>query len=408
MNGPLFRRAAADQLALYVRTFPVVIVSGPRRTGKSTLVRTSPTTSDWSYRSLDEGTHLESAQRDPQRFALDAIPAVIDEVQRVPELLIAIKAVVDREITPRPGQFVLTGSADILNHPRVTESLAGRAGYMRLGPLTRREQLGTPQAGRWSELFDHPPTTWRSLLTDADAAPADWHEVARIGGLPEIVRAGDDAERQRRLLAYVDTYVERDLRDLAQVDSLTDFRRVMRGAALRVANLFNAAELSRDVQVPSTTVKRWIDLLEISYLLVRTEAFTVNRTSRLMKTPKIFWADTALALFLASLPEPTGAHLENMVLADLLVWRELYAPRPEVMHWRTNVREVDFVVERQNKVLGIEVKATTRPVAADWKHLLAFLDEYGDAALGGLLLHCGDDTFTISDRAVAAPWWRVF
>lgn len=407
-NGAVLARAASNQLARLVAGFPVAIVSGPRRTGKSTLVQTAPVTAAWNYRSLDVATLREEAVTDPESFAGKVIPAVIDEVQRVPELMIAIKALVDRDIHPAPGQFLLTGSADILNHPRITESLAGRAAYMRLGPLTRNEILGQPRAGLWTELFDAPATQWRELLLTAPARPTDWRTAVRHGGLPEIVRAQNDADRADRLLAYTDTYLERDLRDLAQVDSLPDFRRVMRACALRVGNLFNAAAISRDVQVPATTLKRWVDLLEISYLLVRVEAFTVNRTSRLMKSPKVYWSDTALGLFLSGNNEPSGAHLENLILADLLVWRDLLAPRPEVMHWRaTSGREVDFVIERGNRVLAVEVKSTARPGADDIRHLRAFLNEYADIAIGGILLHCGTDTIEMTGNIIAVPWWRV-
>lgn len=405
---PRFPRAAEIQLSDYLATFSVVVVTGARRMGKSTLVRTHADTRGWPYRSLDELDARLAAEAAPQEFASASIPGIIDEVQRVPDVVLAIKALVDRAIDAAPGQFVLTGSANLLSHPRIGDSLAGRAGYIRLGPLTRRERLGAPFAGRWSELFDRPVDEWVALLRSGDPSAEDWRAVARMGGLPQVVRADSDDARARLLLGYVDTYLERDLRDVARIDQLPDFRRVMRAAALRTGALLNVAELARDVGLAPSTVKRWLDLLEISYLVVRVEAWTTNRTSRLMKSPKLYWCDTALGLFVADTPEPTGAHLENVVLSDLLVWRELHAPRPGVFHWRaTSGREVDFVVERRNRVLPIEVKATTRPAPADWKHLRAFLDEYGDLAVGALLLHCGEEVVPVSDRIVAAPWWRI-
>jgi uncharacterized protein len=407
-SQPWFPRVADALLSEYLALFPIVVVTGARRTGKSTLVRGHADAQAWPYRSLDELDLRLAAEAAPQEFASAAVPGVIDEVQRVPAVVLAIKAIVDRARDAAPGRFILTGSANLLSHPDVGDSLAGRAGYLRLGPLTRQERLGIPSAGRWSELFDRPAAEWAGMLREGDAAPEDWRAAVRLGGLPQVVRAGSDAARARLLLGYVDTYLERDLRDLSQVDQLPDFRRVMRAAALRTGGLLNVAELARDVGVPATTVKRWLDLLEISYLVVRVEAWTTNRTSRLMKSPKLYWCDTALGLFVADAPEPAGAHLENLVLSDLLVWRELYAPRPGVFHWRaTSGREVDFVLERQNRVLPVEVKATTRPVPADWKHLRAFLDEYGDLAIGALLLHCGDEVMPVADRIVAAPWWRV-
>ena len=408
-TGPaLFPRAAEAVLDHYLELFPVVVVSGARRTGKTTLVRTNETTSRWRYRSLDELDERLRADSSPAAFAATDRPAVLDEVQRVPELVLAIKAIVDRDVDPQPGQFVLTGSVDLLGDPRIADSLAGRAGYLRVGPLARQERLGLPTAGRWSVFFESRAADWVSRLRTESSIREDWRTAVRLGGLPQVVRARSDADRALLLRAYVDTYVERDLRDLAQVDQLPDFRRVMRAAALRTGNLLNVAELARDVQVAPTTVNRWLNLLETSFLLVRLEAWTRNRTSRLMKSPKLFWTDSALGLFLAEEAEPSGAHLENLILADLVAWREPHAPRPGVFHWRaTSGREVDFVLERGHEVVAVVVKATTRPAPHDWKHLSAFIEEYGDGVRGGVLLHCGSEIIPVADRIVAVPWWVV-
>lgn len=407
MIHPTLPRAASSVLRALLRTFPVVVVSGARRTGKTTLVRTTHPTRDWPYRSLDELDHRLRAQTDPYAFVELATPAVID-VQRAPGIVLAIKALVDRAIDPAPGQLVLTGSIDLLSDPHVADSLAGRAGYLRLGPLTRREQKAAPETGCWSALFDAPHAEWPELIRRRSGEPEDWRAAVRRGGLPQVVRAESDGERARVLLGYVDTYLERDLREQAQIADLHDFRRMMRGAALRTGNVLNVTELARDIAVPSTTVHRWLNLLETAFLLSRVESFARNRTSRLIKSPKLYWHDTALGLFLAQESEPRGAHLENLVLADLLVWRELLAPRPGVFHWRaTNGREVDFVLERNNRVIAVEIKATARPVPDDWRNLRAFLAEYADESVGGLLLHSGGETFRAGDGIVAAPWWSV-
>jgi predicted AAA+ superfamily ATPase len=155
-------------------------------------------------------------------------------------------------------------------------------------------------------------------------------------------------------------------------------------------------------------VHRFLNLREVSYQAVRLPAFSVNRTKRLIKTPKLYWSDTALALFLAGETEPRGAHLENLVLGDLLAWRDLQARRPEILYWRTATGiEVDFVVETPARVLPIEVKAAGRVTHADARGLEAFLDEYPDLARGALLLHGGAETFPMSRRVLAVPWWRV-
>jgi hypothetical protein len=171
--------------------------------------------------------------------------------------------------------------------------------------------------------------------------------------------------------------------------------------------VINQADLARDVGLSRPTAHRWLNLLETSFQLVRVEAYAVNRTKRLVKSPKLYWSDVGLALHVAG-GEPTGAHLENLVLGDLIAWRELVSPRPLILYWRTvNQEEVDFVIEAGRTLLPIEVKATNRPTYRDARHLLTFRSEYGNAVCGGLVLHAGDDVFWLAENVLAAPWWRM-
>lgn len=162
------------------------------------------------------------------------------------------------------------------------------------------------------------------------------------------------------------------------------------------------------VALPQPTVHRYLNLLETSYLLMRLPAYSVNRTKRLMKSPKLYWGDTGLALHLAGLAEPTGAHLENLVLHDLMVWRDARAEHAELLYWRTTTgEEVDFVIESGGQVLPIEIKASSRPRIRDAAHLRAFRAEYGKSARAGLLLHTGTTLEWLTPDVLAAPWWRV-
>jgi hypothetical protein len=207
---------------------------------------------------------------------------------------------------------------------------------------------------------------------------------------------------------YVRTYLERDLQELSAVAALPDFRRLMRAACLRLGNLVNQTELGRDAALPQATVHRYLNLLETSYLLVRLPAYAMNRTKRLIKSPKLYWGDTGVALHLSAEPEPAGPHLENVVLADLLAWRDARIDRAEICYWRTAAgEEVDFVIDVDRSVLPIEVKATTRPRLADAAHLRSFRAEYGKRARAGLLLHAGSTTEWLAPDVLAAPWWRV-
>ena len=206
--------------------------------------------------------------------------------------------------------------------------------------------------------------------------------------------------------AYVQTYLERDLQVLRAVENLPDFRRLMRAACLRIGGLLNQTELSRDVGIVQPQVHRFLNLLEASYQAIRLQAYAVNRTRRLIKAPKLYWSDTALALHLAGETEPRGAHLENLVLIDLMIWRDVQPQRPEVLYWRTaSGIEVDFVIETPRRLLPIEVKASGRVAPSDAKGLESFLDEYPDLADGGLLLYGGMEIFPVTRRVLAVPWW---
>jgi predicted AAA+ superfamily ATPase len=405
MNDPL-PRLMAPTLAERLRVMPAVVVTGARQAGKSTLAQTLAP-GDRRFVSLDDLEVAEMARRDPEALVGGADPVTLDEVQREPELLRAVKRAIDRR--RRPGQFLLTGSANLLLMRQVSESLAGRASYLTLRPMTRREQLGLGRGGRWDEVLDARDQEWLAVLSAQRDEPEDWRALARRGGFPTpAVHLSTDRDRTIWFDGYVRTYLERDLRDLSSILAVPDFRRLMLAACLRIGQLVNQTELGRDVALPQPTVHRYLNLLEISYLLVRLPAYAANRTKRLIKSPKLYWGDTGVALHLVGAREPTGAHLENLVLQDLLAWSGARLERAEVAYWRTAVgEEVDFVVETGGRLLPIEVKATERPRLSDAKHLRAFRGEYGKKARPGLLLHTGTMLEWLTPDVLAAPWWRV-
>ena len=405
MRHPL-PRSILQSLVTHLGEAPAVVVTGARQTGKTTLVR-ELAPGPRRYLALDHLDVMEVAQRDPERLLRGAEPLILDEVQRYPAVLSAVKRAVDASRTP--GRFLLTGSANLLLMRRVSESLAGRASYLTLWPMTRREARGLGGAGRWGELLLVPDADWPAAVTKGSDEPEDWRPLARRGGFPvPALVSKTDAARGRWFDGYVRTYLERDLQSQARITGLPDFRRVMRAASLRLGGLVNQAELGRDVALPQQTVGRYLNLLETSHLLVRLPAYARNRTKRLIKSPKLYWGDTGLALHLAGTPEPEGAHLENIVLHDLVAWRDSRLGQAEIFYWRTaSGAEVDFVIEAEGRLLPIEVKSTARPRFRDARHLLAFAAEYGDAARAGLLLHTGHTVEWIAPGVLAAPWWRV-
>jgi hypothetical protein len=405
MNGRLLPRLVTPRLADRLRVMPAVVVTGVRQTGKSTLAqKLAP--GKRRYLLLDDLDVADLARRDSDALVGGEQPLTLDEVQREPDLLRAVKRTIDRR--RRAGQFLLTGSANLLRMRRVSESLAGRASYLTLWPMTRREQHGLGRCGLWEELLSARDEEWLEVVSAPDEAAEDWRDLVRRGGFPTpAIHLRTTAERAIWFDGYVRTYLERDLQELSSIAALPDFRRLMRAACFRLGQLVNQTELGRDVALPQPTVSRYLNLLETSYLLVRLPAFAVNRTKRLIKSPKLYWGDTGVAFHLAQGVEPAGAHLENLVLLDLLAWRDARIERAEIFYWRTTIgEEMDFVIESGGRLLPIEVKATARPRLGDAAHLRTFRAQYGRKARPGLLLHTGSTIEWLTPDVLAAPWWR--
>jgi predicted AAA+ superfamily ATPase len=383
---------------------PVLVLTGARQTGKTTLARDILGKAR-AYVTLDDMEMAARAEREPDTLLDTNQPLTIDEVQRSPGLLLAIKRRVDRK--RQAGQFLLTGSANLALLGRVSESLAGRAVYKTLMPMTRSELAGGGACGPWDALLSAPGEFRRMR-----AQRMDWHQAALAGGFPPAALARDPQARTEWLDGYVRTYLERDLQMLSTIEHLVDFRRLLRVTALRTAKLMNQSDMARDAGLTQPTAHRYLGLLEASHLLYRLPAYSVNRTKRLIKAPRLFLCDTGLACFLAGLHTPAqlaasdmaGFILENLVLGDLLAWRETQTPGPEVLYWRTVTgKEVDFVIERQGRLTPIEVKTASRPRLDDTDGLNAFLDEYPDAAPHGILIHAGDTVERMSPRIWAVP-----
>ena len=315
MNNAFLKRLVAPSLVDRLCVMPAVVVTGARQTGKSTLVQELGPAGR-TYFSLDDLDVIDTARRDPDLLVGGPGPVTLDEVQRVPSLMLAVKRAIDKD--SRPGQFLLTGSANLLLMHKVSESLADRASYLTLWPMTRREQRGLGRCGIWEELLAAREEDWIDLIAGQPNEPEDWHELALRGGFPTpALHLRTPAERTIWFDGYVRTYLERDLQELSAVSALPDFRRVMRAACFRLGQIINQTELGRDVGLPQPTVHRYLNLLETSHLLVRLPAYAVNRTKRLIKSPRVFWGDTGVALHLAQGLKPGGFHLENLVLHDL-------------------------------------------------------------------------------------------
>ncbi len=391
------------------RDYAVVVLTGARQVGKSTLLLNASPFKDWRFLSMDDFDTLRQARQGPEALWAGANLVVLDEVQKAPELLPAIKQTVDRH--PGKYRFMLSGSANLLLMKHVSESLAGRAVYFVLDPMTRGETLQSP----YPELLQR---TLNGDLPDESrlsVEPPDPSSLILRGLMPPLLSLSSEHAWVRWWDGYVSTYLERDLRQVSQIEALLDFRKLMEFTALRSGQLLNQSEVARDAQLSQPTVHRYLNILETTHMFTRLPSYTANHTSRLMKSPKAFWNDTGLAVFLSGYYQEEdlrkahefGAYFETLIYHHLRVLTRLMTPPGRLYFWRTQASvEVDFVLEYGRKLLAIEVKRTNHPGYADASGLRAFLKEYPQAS-GGLLIHSGREIRRLDQNIIAVPWTEI-
>lgn len=384
--------------------FPVVVLTGARQVGKSTLLQQE--FPDFTYLTLDDFDVREQAVQDPASLWKGRARIILDEAQKVPRLLEAVKAAVDR--SDRKLRFILSGSANLLLMERVTESLAGRAIYLELLPLTWGETLGVPHGENFSALWDEKFEPAEAGLPVVDPLP----HLLR-GFMPPVWPLKRPEDVLLWMDGYIRTYLERDLRELSQIDSLVDFRRLMQSLAPRTGSVLNQADAARDAGLSPATAHRYIRLLEVSNILQRVPAFAASRSKRVVKSPKVFFLDPALAVFLAGYLDgeallgarELGHFFESLVGLLLRARCEDMVPRAGLHYWRTVAgHEVDFVLEHGRKLLAVEVKLTPNPQPADIRNLLRFLEQY-PRTVRGVLAHAGSRLHWLHSRVLAVPWW---
>ena len=394
-------REITPRLELALRRLPIVVLSGLRQTGKSTLLQNEAALArGHTYRTLDDFPTLAAAKSNPESLLEGA--AILDEVQRCPELLVALKRSVDEQ--RQPGRFILSGSANLALLGHVSETLAGRAGYYTLHPMTRREQRGTTGRQPFLVTFLSSPT-----LPSGNADPVTEGEVLRGGLPPACLGPADGVAEWFR--GYVQTYVERDVRQLSQITDLVTFRTLAQLAALRTGQVLVISTLARDAKLKAVTAGRYLDLLETSFLVQRLPPFLKNRSSRLVKSPKLHFTDSGLAAHLAGIStlEPgrndlqRGALFETYVVQNISALLEAHLPDAQMAYWHEQGRhEVDVVIEVGRKVVGIEVKAATRWGAGDLSGLRAFLDRT-PACVAAVLAYNGKEAVKLGERLFAIP-----
>ncbi len=404
----LYTRFIISNILEAVKDTPVLLINGARQTGKTTLVKViAQNYHPAVYMTLDDLSVRGAAQSDPAGFLKNInTPVVIDEIQLAPELLPAIKMIVDQ--SREPGRFTITGSANVLTLPRISESLAGRMEIFTLYPLSRGE-IRNKREDFVERIFIDP---FNPRVLGKSVPEYLWDYVC-YGGFPEIQKRKIRSRQEAWFRDYIKTIVQRDIRDLANINGLTQLPRLFELLASRAGGLLNFAELSRSLQIPQSNLKRYTALLEATFLLYLLPAWSGHLGKRFVKAPKIYLADSGLLAYLVGMsPERLKKHfdyrgslLETFVLMELIKQTGRSVIRPNIFHFRslTGV-EVDFLLEdRQGQLVGIEVKASATVRPDDFKGLKWLREQTGDNFKRGIVLYTGDETIAFGDNLFAVP-----
>jgi len=412
----MIRRHLQDPLVRSLRHFPVVLLTGARQVGKSTLAQAMITKS-WParYLTLDDRTVLDAALRDPDALVDGAAgPMVLDEVQRAPDLLRAIKLAVDPDRAP--GRFLLTGSANVLTLSGVSESLAGRVGLHTLYPFSWAEKQGKPAPTVLSVLFESNSAAEALRRLPArrrGAGRQSLTEVILTGGFPPAVLMKSAAARREWFSAYRQTYLERDLFNIQAIEHVPDFNRLLTLAAARSGRLLNMSDLARDCGLPFSTLRRYVAILETTYQVFFVHPYYTNIGKRLAKTPKLFFQDTGLAAFLAGFDTwadlerqgGAGALAETWAAAELRKLIGATDSRMRLYFWRTQSgREVDLLVERAGRLVALEVKWGSRVESGTVRNLERCAADLKDGLAMSVVLYGGREALALAPRILAVPF----
>lgn len=413
MTTPILPRSLARSITTASRQFPVLMLTGPRQVGKTTLLKSlyeaesGPTAR--RYVTLDNPMMLGLAREEPalflQRFSP---PVLIDEIQYAPGLLPLIKEAVDAG--GGKGQYWLTGSQPFHLMQNVGESLAGRVAVMHLQGLSLGESLGHGAMLR-PFLPDSPPGT----VVSPPAAPLNWvFERIWRGSFPALY-VGEAPDRDLFYASYLQTYLQRDVRDLAQVGDLMAFTRFLRSAAARTAQLLNIADMARDVGVAPNTAKHWLSILQASGLVWLLEPYHTNLSKRLVKAPKLYFLDTGLAAYLTEWSSPatleagamSGAIFETWVVGELLKsWWHNGKQAPFYYYRDKDQKEIDVLIVRDGRVYPVEIKKTAQPGRDAVRHF-SVLENLGLATGAGAVICLSAERLPISAQVEAIPAWQV-
>jgi predicted AAA+ superfamily ATPase len=404
----MIQRSITPLLQAALKDSPVVLLNGARQVGKSTLVEwLSSNGHSARYVTLDDAVVLSAAHNSPEGFLAGYNePLVIDEIQRAPELFLALKASIDKK--RKAGQFLLTGSANVLLIPKLSESLAGRMEILSLYPFSQSE-IGNTEGLFIDELFDG------KIIKYTSKNNKQVHLIERMmkGGYYEAFQREDSTRRNAWFSSYITTILQRDVRDLAHIEGLTALPRLLALLASRSATLLNFAELSNSIKIPQTTLKRYCALLETTFLSQLIPSWSRNLSKRLIKTPKLYLTDTGLMLYLLGADEQRlkadgdifGKAVESFVLNELLKLATWSKTQPRIYHFRTQTgMEIDFLLERRDgSIVCLEVKSGQKVDASAFKTMKILAGELKKKFLRGIVLYDGNEVIPFEKNLFAVP-----
>jgi predicted AAA+ superfamily ATPase len=406
----MIRRNVTDHLLQALTDTPVVLLNGARQTGKSTLVQ-SPELVKRSreYLTFDDPGVLAAAKRDPNGFVAGlGVQVTLDEVQHVPELFPAIKVSVDRK--REPGRFLLTGSANVLLLPKLSESLAGRMEVLTLWPFSQGEMKKVRES--FVDALFSKQTAWHAQKSGV-VRRGELFEKVMLGGYPPLVARHTEARRRAWFQSCLMTILQRDVRDISNISDLTAVPRLLSVVAGRAGGLLNFADLSRSLSLPQTTLKRYFALLEATFLVQLLQPWSVNTGQRLIRTPKVYLNDTGLLAHVLGLtlerleldPGMAGGVLENFALMELRKQASWSETQPQFFYWRTaSGQEVDIVLENSaGHLIGVEVKASATLNNGDVRGLQALASAAGRRWIRGIVLYAGTDVVPFASNLHGVP-----
>ena len=406
----VIQRRVAQRIETALQDTRVVLIAGPRQAGKSTLAQTFETETR-PYLTLDDAPTLQAARSDPVSFMRGLDQAIIDEVQRAPDLLLAIKERVDRD--KRPGRYLLTGSANLTAIPRIADSLAGRMEVISLLPFAQAELRNAP--GNFLDRIFLPEAP---KLTGDAVFGAQLTEAVLRGGYPEAIGRAGAARRRNWFENYVVSILDRDVQDIANIDQLDRLPRLLRLLSEHAGQIVNHSSFGAALSLSNKTAQKYVSILERLFLVKTLDPWSSNAVSRIIKSAKLTFLDSGLLAALRGTQTADigadrakfGPILENFAVSEIFKLASWHEERFRFSHFRTREQEeVDLVIEdRHGRIVGIEVKASAAIKASDFNGLKRLQQAAGEKFVRGIVLHDHDRVTPFGERLHAMPVSRLW